>query len=107
WMGSRSSPSTSGFSCSATAIRLLRVWLLLGHGVVGVHGVPAELVAQGRVDLGRERVLPARREALVERAGDHRHRDPLGDRVLNRPAALTGVLDPRLEPGQVVALLLE
>ena len=67
WIGSRSRPSTSGFSCSATAIALLRVWLLLRHRVVGVHRVPAELVAQRRVDLRRERVLAARREALVQR----------------------------------------
>src|SRR5688572_1951966 len=98
WIGRRSRPSTSGFSCSATAIGLLRVWLLLSHGVGGVHGVPAELVAQRCVDLRGEGVLTARREALVQRGADHRHRDALVDRVLHGPAPLAGVLHPRLEP---------
>src|SRR4051812_13610922 len=67
----------------------------------------AELVAQRGVHLRGERVLPARAEALVERRGDDRRRDALVDRVLDRPAALAGVLDVRLEVLQVVALQLE
>src|SRR3954447_3826672 len=67
----------------------------------------AELVAQCCVHLRGERVLAARAEALVERRRDHGSRDPLVDRVLDRPAALPGVLDIRLEALEVVALELE
>src|SRR3954464_269879 len=67
----------------------------------------AELVAQSSVHLRGERVLASRTEALVERRRDHRRRNALVDRVLDRPAAFTGVLDIRLEVLEVVALELE
>src|ERR671938_184555 len=78
WTGSRSSPSTSGFSCSFTAVAtaLLRVRVALGGRIRGLHGVAAELVAQRRVHLGGEVALAARVEALEQRRRDHRRRDP-------------------------------
>src|SRR3954466_5951403 len=69
--------------------------------------MPPELVAQCCVHLCGERVLAARAEALVERRRDHGSRYPLVDRVLDRPAPLTGVLAVRLEALEVVALELE
>src|SRR5947208_7945194 len=86
---------------------LLRVGLRLGDRVVRLDRVAAELVAQGRVHLCREGILAPGGKALVKGRGDDRRRNALVDRVLDRPAALTRVLDVRLEPGQVVALLLE
>src|SRR3954452_1986037 len=76
WTGSRSSPATSGFSDGAVSVRTVAIGLL---GVRGLHlrgarrlrlsldRVATELVAQGRVDLRGERVLPARGEALEQR----------------------------------------
>src|SRR3712207_1502199 len=107
WTGRRSRPSTRGFSATvATRALSVRVGVRLG-GRGHLHGVPPELVAQCRVDPRRERVLAAAREALVEGGRDDGRRDALVDRVLDRPAALARVLDVRLEPGEVVALLLE
>src|SRR5918999_5921239 len=79
WTGSRSSPSTSGFSCvwSTVAIALLRVRLALRHRVGRLHGVAAELVAKRGVHLRREGVLAPRGEALEERRGDDGGRDAL------------------------------
>src|SRR5215207_2257919 len=107
WTGSRSSPSTSGFFSWTTATGLLRVRLPLRGWVRGLDRVPAELVAQRRVDRGREGVLATRGEALVQGGGDHRRGDALVDCVLHGPAPLAGVLHPRLEPLEVVALHLE
>jgi hypothetical protein len=55
--------------------------------------VPADLVAQSRVDLGRERLVLPGREAGIERGGDRRRRHVVVDRLEDRPAALAGVLD--------------
>src|SRR4051794_34666510 len=116
WTGSRSRPSTSGFSKSAVwprtvAIRLFGVRRLhlrrVGRLRLALDRVATELVAQRGVDLRRERVLAARREALVERRRDDRCRDALVDRILDRPAALAGVLDVGLERLEVIALELE
>src|SRR5918994_4441401 len=107
WTGSRSSPSTSGFSSWTTATGLLRVRLLLRRRVGGDHRVAAELVAQRGVHLGSERALTARREAFVERRRDHRGRNAPVDRVLDRPAALAGVLHIGSDIRELVALLLE
>jgi hypothetical protein len=69
--------------------------------------MPAELVSQRGVHLGRKRVLAAGREPLVQRGADDRRRDALVDGVLNGPAALAGVLHPGLESLEIVALHLE
>src|ERR671930_389806 len=72
-----------------------------------LHRVAAELVAQRGVDLRREVALPARVEAREQRRRDDRHRHAALDGVLDGPAALAGVLDPPLDPGQLVAFELE
>src|ERR687887_51277 len=105
--GRRSSPSTSGFSCSTTATGLLRVRLALSRGICCDHRVAAELIAQSGVHLGGEVAHVARAESLVQRGGDDRHGHALVDRVLDRPAALAGVLDVGRDRCELVALLLE
>src|SRR5215210_3768620 len=79
WTGTRSSPSTRGFSCSSVLVAVAIVASDL------LDGVAAELVAQGRVHPCGEVGLPARGEAGVERLADHRHGDALVDRVLDGP----------------------
>ena len=59
----------------------------------GLHRVAAELVPQRGRDLRREVDLLPRGEAREERGADHRHRHVLVDRLVDRPAALAGVLD--------------
>src|SRR5436189_2353192 len=112
WTGRRSKPSTSGFSnscvCPRTVATLLRVRRLHvgrpGRLRLALDRVAAELVAKRRIHLRRERVLAARAEALEQRRRDHRHRDPLLDRVFDGPAALAGILYVGLEVREVVAL---
>src|SRR4051812_11778077 len=119
WTGSRSRPSTSGFSGAAVVgvTPCLRPVGALetdaGHpgrrSSVGplLHGVAAELRAQRREHLARELAVVARVEARVERARQHGHRHVLGHPVLERPAALARVGGVRVQRGEVVALQLE
>jgi hypothetical protein len=61
--------------------------------VGGLHGVAAELLAQGGVDLRRERLVLARGEPRKQRRRDRGRRDALVDRVEHRPAAFARVVD--------------
>src|SRR5947209_14384931 len=83
-------PGRSGFgtsSCSGA------------YGISGLlHGMAAELVAQGGLDLGRERFLLPRRDATEKRKGDDGRRDVLIDGRLHRPAAFSAVLDVAFDP---------
>src|SRR3954463_14757385 len=95
------SPSRSGFSscpggATTSVIRSLRL-----------HGVTAELVAKGGVDLGGERLVLPRREPRVQRRSDRRRGNALVDRLEDRPAALARVLDVALDLLQLRAVLLE
>ena len=67
----------------------------------------AELVAERGADLRREVDLVTRREAREERRRDHRRRHVLGDRLVDRPTPLAGVLDVRRDVVELVAVLLE
>src|SRR5215475_6767074 len=72
-----SSPSRSGFSRVSGSLDL----------------VATKLVPECCSYLRCERFLLARREARVQRRGDDRERDGVLDRLLDRPAALAGVVD--------------
>src|SRR5690348_2297197 len=63
--------------------------------------VATELVAERREQFCGEVSLAARRKALVQGGGEHRHRDTRFDRGGDRPAALTGIGHVSREPGKV------
>ena len=107
WIGSRSSPSTSGFSCSATAIGYSACGCFWATASWACTACPPNWLRSAALTLAAKAFCPRDEKRSYSDVRDHRHRDALGDRVLDRPAALAGVLDPRLEPGEVVALLLE
>ena len=73
----------------------------------GLDGVAAELVPQRRLHLRGEVDLPARGEAGEERRADRRDGHVRVDRLVDRPAALAGVLDVARDVVEVVAVLLE
>src|SRR5690348_9264870 len=80
----------------ACCARLLPLCLMpYAAGLAGLEGdgMPAELVAQRRDHLRRERFILARDEALQERERDHRRRHVLVYGGLHGPAPLAGVLD--------------
>ena len=86
--------------CAERVDRLRRVVMRFAASA-GLHGVAAELVAQGRLHLRAERRRLARGEAPHQRERDDRQRHVLVERLLHRPAALAGVLDvaaDRLQP---------
>src|SRR5437762_12894806 len=72
-----------------------------------LHLVPAELVPEGGCDLHRVAVLLPRGEAGEQRMGQHRRGDVVRDRLLDRPAAFTGVRDVPLDVREVAAFDLE
>src|SRR5918992_4548479 len=92
------SPSRSGF-CSVTA----------GACVISLrlHGVTAELLAKGRVDLRAEGLVLAGGEASEEGGRDDGSGDAFVDGFEDRPAAFARVLHVAGDPLEVVAVLLE
>ena len=64
-------------------------------------GMATELVAHRGQQPVREGVLTPRAEAREQRGGDGRGRNALLHRVVHRPAALAGILDPGLERAQL------
>ncbi len=91
--GRRSSPSTRGFGCL----------LDRAHRAL-LHRMPAELVAQRREHAVGVVAVAARGEARVQRGGDRGRGDVARRRLLDRPAALAGVLGVAGERVQVVAV---
>src|SRR5262245_65833071 len=73
----------------------------------GVDLVPAELLAQRGDDLHREALVLAGGEPLVDRGGDSRDRDRIGDRVLHGPAPRSRIIDVAGDFAELVALRLE
>ena len=69
----------------------------VGPGRRALDGMAAELVAQRGEHAVGEVAVAARAKARVQRGGDHRRRDVVGGRVLDRPAALAGVLGVALD----------
>ena len=83
----------------------VRLGSWLGHSAL--HRVAAELVAQRRVtfaanDSSWREAKRAKSEAVIDRRGH-----VLGDRLVDRPAALAGVVDVALEVRQLAAVLVE
>src|SRR5690349_2585731 len=77
------------------------------RGSLGLHRVPAELLAQGGGDLGAERLVLAAGEPREERQRDDRRRHIEVDGLAHRPASLAGVRDPAPDISEVLAMLLE
>src|SRR6266576_3189008 len=98
------SPSSSGFSCVVATLTGVVAGL---RALERTDRVAAELLAQRGRDLGRELDLVARLEAREERRRDHRDRDVLVDRFVDRPAAFARVLDIRRDVVELRAVLLE
>src|SRR3954465_10394090 len=91
------SPGRSGFGTSSCS------------GEYGISAlldrVAAELVAEGGLDLGGEGLLLAGGEPAEERQRDHRSRNVLVHRRLDRPATFAAVLDISLDRLQARVLL--
>ena len=99
--GRRSSPRRAGSRRSVGLDRRAHRALIFA---ARLHRVAAELVAQRREHAVGEVAVAARAQARVERGGDHRRRHVVGGRVLDRPAALAGVLGVALDRSEVVAV---
>src|SRR6478752_3919585 len=65
--------------------------------LLGLDFVAAELVAERGEHLCAVRIVLARAEASQQRERDDRRRDVVVDRLLDRPAAFTGVGDEALD----------
>src|SRR5690349_3516439 len=122
WTGVRSSPSTSGFSCSTIAMVQGVGCRVSGVGkgstlcrspdptprtrdLLTFHHMTAELVPQRGGDLRRERLLLTRCEPGQERERDDRRRHVVVDRVGDGPAALARVLHVAADLREVAAAL--
>src|SRR3954469_22264547 len=66
--------------------------------------MPAKLEAHGRHQLVGEISLAARRETLIQRGAEHRHRHGFVDGSGNSPAALARIRYPPLEVLQLRAV---
>src|SRR6187200_1836804 len=75
--------------------------------LLGLDFVAAELVAERGEHLCAVRIVLARAEPGQQRERDHRRRDVVVDRLLDRPPALAGVGDETLDVLEVGAVRLE
>ena len=83
-----------------------RLFVLVANPLLRLYRVPAELLTQRGQHPRGVALLLAASEAGHQRQGDDRRRDVQVDRLLDRPAALAGVLDLAADVAQVLAVLL-
>src|ERR671936_765980 len=97
-------PSSSGFSWVVATLAGVVSGLRLFQRA---DGMAAELLAQRGGDLRGELDLVARLEPGEQRRGEHGRRHVLVDRLVDRPAALAGILDVGRDVVELRAVLLE
>ena len=101
--GSRSTPTRSYERKSTSSSRRTYTGVWMPSALV--DGVAAELLAQRGDGLHGRRVVLAGGEAGEERGGDHVQRHGQPDRLVDRPAALAGVLGVAAQLGQLRVLV--